>query len=158
MEAVTVKPEILTRPAFTLVGLYYRGKNQHQEIPQLWQKFGPRMDEVQHVIQPNIAYGVMDQYDEATGDFDYLAAYEVSRPADIPAGMTAKEIPTQTYAAFPCTLGTIRQAYAMIYQQWMPKSGYRRAQGPEFELYDETFVPDNPNSKMFLYIPVEPVA
>jgi AraC family transcriptional regulator len=150
-----MQAKIVRKPAFSVVGMSYHGKNQHNEIPQLWRSFGPRMGEVQHVAHPENAYGVMDHLDARTGEFDYLAAFEVTTIAEIAEGMTVKAIPAQTYAVFPCMLSTLRQTYAAIYQDWMPNSGYQRAGGPEFELYDERFTPDDPNSEMFLYIPVE---
>jgi AraC family transcriptional regulator len=151
-----MKTRIVTKPAFTVVGMKYHGKNQNNEIPQLWRKFGPHMHEVKHILQPNVAYGVMGNYEEATGEFDYMAALEVERTADVAEGMTAWTIPAQTYAVFPCTLDTIRETYDTIYQRWLPTSGYRHADGPEFELYDERFDTTNPASMMFVYIPIEP--
>ncbi len=60
----------------------------------------------------------------------------------------------QTYAVFACTLPTIGEAYDMAYQQWLPQSGYRHADGAEFELYDEKFNPQDPAATLYLYIPI----
>jgi AraC family transcriptional regulator len=150
-----MQPKIISKPAFTVVGMKYRGKNQHNEISQLWRKFGPHMHEVRNVRAADLAYGVMDNYDENKGDFDYVAALEVENATEVSEGMTALIVPAQTYAVFPCTLNTIRQTYDTIYQSWMPASGYQRATGPEFELYDEHFDPNDSSSGMFVYIPIE---
>ena len=40
------------------------------------------------------------------------------------------------------------------YQQWLPQSGYKRAIGPEFELYDEKFNPQDPASMLYRYVPI----
>jgi predicted transcriptional regulator YdeE len=38
---------------------------------------------------------------------------------------------------------------------WMPQSGYRRGDGPDFEYYDATFdVEDVENSQLYVYIPI----
>jgi predicted transcriptional regulator YdeE len=39
----------------------------------------------------------------------------------------------------------------------LPQSGYRRAHGPEFELYGEQFNPSDSNAMLHLYIPVTKV-
>ena len=106
-----MKPNLVIRPSFTVVGMKYHGRNQHNEIPQLWGKFGPHMHEVSHVVHPEVSYGVMDNFDKATGEFDYMAACEVSSLTDIAAGMALKVIPAQTYAVFPCTMASLKQTY-----------------------------------------------
>jgi AraC family transcriptional regulator len=111
VEETNMRPKIIVRPGFTVVGMKYHGKNQHNEIPHLWSEFGPRMHEVQHVVQPNVAYGLMGHYNEATGEFDYVAGYEVAGTADVAEGMSAQSVPAQTYAVFPCTLATLGQTF-----------------------------------------------
>jgi AraC family transcriptional regulator len=151
-----MQPDIVNRPAFTVVGMKYHGNNQHNEIPQLWGTFGPHMHEIKHLVHPEVFYGVMGNYIEATGEFDYVAAREVESATEIAKGMTVVNIPAQTYAVFPCTLRTIQKTFEMIDSSWLPTSGYHRVDGPEFELYDESFEAGNDNSPMFIYIPVEP--
>ena len=149
-----MQPNIVNRPAFTVVGMKYHGNNQHNEIPQLWGTFGPHMHEIKHLVHPEVFYGVMGNYVEATGEFDYVAAREVTSATEIVKGMTVVNIPTQTYAVFPCTLKTLKKTFDVI-ESSLPTSGYHRVDGPEFELYDESFEAGNENSPMFLYVPVE---
>jgi AraC family transcriptional regulator len=52
-------------------------------------------------------------------------------------------------------LPTLMETYRKIYQTWLPKSDYQRADGPEFEFYDENFDGSNPDSTMYLYIPIK---
>jgi AraC family transcriptional regulator len=155
MQPAKIEPNIVAKPAFTVVGMKYRGKNEHDEIPQLWRTFGPHMHEIKRAVSPAASYGVMDNYDEKTGEFDYLAACEVTGPPETSPGMTSKTVPSQTYAVLPTSLATIRRTYDEIYQEWLPKSGYDRAAGPEFEFYDDNFDSGNPDSEFYLYIPVE---
>ncbi|KPL00920.1 MAG: hypothetical protein AMJ91_02615 [candidate division Zixibacteria bacterium SM23_73_3] len=149
-----MEPKIVTRPAFTVVGMKYRGKNEKNEIPQLWEKFMSRAGEIKRRANA-FGYGVTDNYDEKTGEFDYLAGLEVQDASDVPEGMESWQVPDQTYAAFPCNLKNIREAFQQIYQQWLPQSGYQRADGPDFEFYDENFKPDQDKLDMFIYIPVK---
>ena len=149
-----MEPKIVTRPAFTVVGMLYRGKNENQEIPQLWQAFGPRMGEIVHASKEPIAYGVMDNYDEETGEFDYVAALKVDSAEDIPEGMLSWQIPESKYAVAACSLPTLHETFHELYHEWLPNSGYERAPGPEFELYDERFDNKDPHSELDLYIPI----
>ena len=147
-------PQFKSLETFTVIGLLYRGKNENNEIPQLWGQLMPRYDEIPNKVNPQFAYGVEDNFDEKTGEFDYLAGYSVSPGTKPPEGMSSWDLAARTYAVFPCTLPTIRQAFDHIYQKWLPASGYARVPGPEFEFYDETFSPNIPESVMYLYVPV----
>jgi predicted transcriptional regulator YdeE len=50
------EPKIVSKPAFTIVGLKYRGKNEGNEIPALWQTFMARAQPDQNVpSQPGSA-------------------------------------------------------------------------------------------------------
>ncbi len=149
-----MEPRFVSLPAFTLVGMTMRVK-PHGKVPgQLWDEFGPRMDEIQHVAGPAIAYGLTANMNMSTGEFDYMAGLQVSSTEDIPAGMAAYDVPAQTYAVFPCTIPTLRPVFDQIYGVWLPSSGYARTAGPELELYDETFDPREPASEFDVYIPV----
>jgi len=150
-----MEPKMISRPAFTVVGMKYRGKNEHGEIPKLWGEFMPREGGIKQKVNPHICYGVMGNYDEGSGEFDYVAGFEVESAADVPEGMVRWNMPEQSYAVFTCTLPTIREAFEHIYHTWLPESGYQRADGPEFELYDERFDPQDPSSEMYVYIPVK---
>ena len=149
-----MEPKIVSRPAFTVVGIKYRGKNEKNEIPQLWERFMSRAGEIKQRANP-FGYGVEDNYDKKTGEFDYLAGVEVEGASDVPEGMENWEVPEQTYAAFPCNLKEIKQAFRQIYHEWLPQSGYRRAHGPDFEFYDDSFKPDQGKLELFIYVPVK---
>ncbi|MGC1121768.1 MAG: GyrI-like domain-containing protein [Candidatus Methanofastidiosia archaeon] len=101
-EKGNMEPEIKSKPAFTVVGIKYRGKNENNEIPQLWFKLGPRINEIKHRV--GSAYGVMDNYDEESGKFDYIAGIEVDSSADIPEGMVSIDVPNRRtqFSRVPC--------------------------------------------------------
>ena len=146
--------KIVTKPAFTVVGLRYRGKNEHDEIKQMWGQFGPRIQEIQHRNPDPATYGVMYGYDEATGEFDYVAALHVDSASDLPERMVSIEISEAQYAVFTCTLPTLGPTYQAIHQ-WLEQSEYAHAGTPEFEYYGEDFDPENLDSLMSVYIPVK---
>jgi predicted transcriptional regulator YdeE len=153
-EYAQMEPKIVTKPAFTVVGMKYFGKNENQEIPQLWREFNPRCLEVINKVEPNECYGVCGDLDEA-GRFKYLAGYEVSAAEELPADMESWDVPEHEYAVFPCTIPTIGATYEYAHNTWLPSSDYQRSPTPDFEFYDETFDPQNPESVLYVYIPIK---
>jgi AraC family transcriptional regulator len=147
-----MEPKIVTYPAFTVVGMKYRGKNENNEIKQMWGELNPRIKEIQYISGP--AYGVCQDM-EADGVFEYVAGMQVSQVDKVPQGMVSWEVPEQKYAAFPCTLPTLGEAYEYAFETWLPQSGFKRAGGPDFELYDDEFEVDIADSTMYIYIPIE---
>jgi len=150
-----MEPKIESRQAFTVVGKLYHGKNENQEVAQLWREAGPWMEQIQGIANPEAAYGVMGNIDMDTGVFDYVAGLEVREDAPTPEGLERWSIPAQTYGVFTCTLPTLMQAFHVAYDTWLPRSGYRRVGGPEFKLYGPAFDPTNPGSEMEIWIPIE---
>lgn len=149
-----MEPKIVTREAFTVVGLLYHGKAQEGEIPQLWRALGAREHEIRDVVSYRVSYGLSANMDKETGEFDYLAAFEAKAGEDIPEGMVAWRVPGGTYAAFGCTLPTIADVFHHAHGTWMPQSGYVCGDGPEFEVYGEQFDETDPESVFEVYFPI----
>jgi AraC family transcriptional regulator len=149
-----MEPKIINRTAFTVVGMHVHGKNEQNEIPRLWQVLGPRVEEIKNMVPASPAYGISANMDTATGEFDYVAGFEVSSVEGIPEGMVSWTIPGGKYAVFTCTLPTLGDTFRHAYQTWMPQAGYRPAGSPEFEVYDEHFDPQVPESEFEVYIPI----
>lgn len=146
--------KIVEMPAFTIVGLKYRGKNEEDEIPQLWQALMPRAQEIEAMVELPVAYGISANMDEDSGEFDYVAGFEVSRATDIPEGMVVIEVPGGRYARFTTTLPNIGETFQNAYGQWLPAVGLKPSGGPEIELYDERFDSEDPSSEFDIYIPI----
>ena len=152
------QPEIVNRPDFKLAGLKLRTGNEQDEIKELWRQFGERAEELRGVAETLDAYGAIDNFDEEKGEFDYLASVMLRDGEEAPEGMEVWQVLAQNYAVFPTSLATLMDTIDAIYGSWMPGSNYRRAPGPEFELYGEAFDPADSDSTFHLYIPVEPLA
>lgn len=150
-----MKPKIVEREGFAVVGMRYHGKNENNEIPQMWGAFGPRMKEIKYVANPSVCYGISDNMDPATGKFDYIAGLEVSRAEDLPEGIVRWKIPGGRYAVFTTTLPKVGETFMYAYKTWMAESGCEATGGPDFELYDEDFDPQDPNSQFEVYIPIK---
>ncbi len=151
-----MEPQIVQKDGFSTIGMKSRCfMDQPNNIPQLWGELMGRMGEIEGIVEEGVSYGLMTNYDEASGGWDYIAAFSVEAAAPIPAGMEKTDIPAATYAVFTCTMPTIQETYDMIYQQWLPQSGYAHAPSPEFELYGPTFDANNPAAQFEIYIPIQ---
>ena len=49
-------------PSFTVIGMLYHGKNEHQEIPRLWEQFNLRSAEIESAINAEVCYGIADNF------------------------------------------------------------------------------------------------
>lgn len=151
-ESMTMEPEIVTKAAFTVVGMVYEGLNENNEIAEMWRLFTPRIPEIKNIVDG--AFGVCEPAAE-DGTFRYLAGMAVSKADQVPEVMQVWEVPAQDYAVFPCTLQTIGQTYKHIFETWLPGSGYTYVGSPDFEYYDETFESDVEGSVLYIYVPVK---
>jgi AraC family transcriptional regulator len=102
-----------------------------------------------------VTYGLIGNFDDASGEFDYMAGVEVSHSTGIPEDMDKWEVPEQEYAVFACELPNLIETLDLAYKTWLPESDFRRGDGPEFEYYGAEFDPEDPCSIMHVYIPVE---
>jgi len=150
-----MKPKIVRLPAFIVAGLKYRGDNKGDEIPLLWADLTPRVGEIGHRVEKACAYGVSANFDRDTGEFDYIAGFEVTQDADLPADMAAVHIPTQTYAVFDCILPNVKETFQRALDEWLPTAGYEWVEAPDFELYDERFDVTMGMFDMSIYLPIK---
>ncbi len=146
-----MQPQLITKPAFTVVGLRLHTKPQSPEIPALWDRFVPRMEEIRHGAEPHASYGIMTHNTEMT-ELTYMAGNAVTQVDELPAGMSRWDIPANTYAVFEATLTTIGQVFGYIHNTWLPTADYQQVDAPYFERYGEDFSPDHP--VLSIYIPV----
>jgi AraC family transcriptional regulator len=149
---MTAQPQLITRPAFTVVGLLLRTQPMSPEIPALWDKFVPRIGEIPHQTEGHVSYGVMGRFDQATGMFDYMAGNPVAQVDQLPAGMSRWDQAANTYAVLETTLAGIGETMDHLYSKWLPSSDYHPVDAPSFERYNEAFSPDNPVVE--IYVPV----
>ena len=159
MPDVTIK----THPAVSGVGLKYRGKNENDEIGQMWGAIVDRMEHIPSLVQPlNVGYviSVMDEAFESTGEFDYIGGYPVSaKAADLPEALIAFDVPAGDYAVITCPdLAGIQGAFDSLYNRWLPKSDAALdiSHGNFcFELYGEEFDLQAGKETFTIWVPVK---
>jgi AraC family transcriptional regulator len=148
-----MEPEFKSLPAFTIVGAHHRGETANAEIPALWQKHGFRLSQLES-SQPGVYFGLCDNFDCATRQFDYVAGVAIDPESATPEGYVRWEVPAQNYAVFSTTLPKLMETFHAIQSEWLPTSGKRHAGGPEFERYGPDFDGD-PSQPLTLWIPIQ---
>jgi AraC family transcriptional regulator len=143
-------------PALRLAGLkqHYTLETREQ-IPALWARFVPYLDAVPGRVSP-IDYGVILDSDEGQ-TFDYMAAFEVSLDAQLPAEFATLDLPAQKYAVFAHEghVSTLCDTIFGMFTQWLPESGYEATGQPDFfERYGEQFNPETGTGDLELWLPV----
>ena len=123
-------------------------------IPSQWQRFHQVIEDIPHRLG-KVAYGVCCNGDDA-GNFDYIAGVEGADFDDLPREFSRVRIPAQRYAVFTHTehISTIRRTVNTIWNHWLPTSGFKAADAPNFERYDERFDPMTGNGGLEIWIPV----
>lgn len=95
-----------------------------------------------------------------TDRFDYIAGVMADSDAPPPESMDKVVIEPQTVAVFAHRLTgqniniDIKPTLQHIFGTWLPNSGYRLAQGPDFEHYGERFDPMNKTGEIDFYVPI----
>ena len=161
---ISMTPEFVHRDSFAVVGLRGETTLADNRIPELWDRFFPRRGEIRHRIG-EANYGICEYSSpKFPGDvftdetrFHTIVGVEVSDTADIPEGMSLRQMQESEYAVFEHrgSLRRLRDTYDYIYGVWLPNSEYELGMSDDFELYDERFLGmDEEESLMLIYIPV----
>ncbi|MDF2835972.1 MAG: AraC family transcriptional regulator, partial [Paenibacillus sp.] len=162
-----MKPTIVRKEAFSLVGFEKYTYDGAASIHEAWDAFMSRSDEIPNVVHSAGTYGYEDYSRDfvlgtGTGDmpkFYYMAGKEVTSLADIPEGMSGKKVPAATYAVFrhEGPLAAMGRLYRHIYDKWLPQSGYDIDPNVcgDFEHYPLP-VTDPENAVVDIYLPLVP--
>ncbi|SDN66161.1 AraC family transcriptional regulator [Afipia sp. GAS231] len=149
-------PRFETSKAMLVAGIGDRINHQNNGagIPGQWQQFHQKSGDIPDRVG-NLAYGVCCNGDDS-GNFDYIAGVEVSDFSDLPREFSRVRIPEQKYAVFTHSehISTIRRTVNTIWNHWLPVSGFKAADAPNFERYDEKFDPVTGNGGLEIWIPV----
>lgn len=125
-------------------------------IPAQWQRFGPHIGHVPGQVDAGrVTYGVCCNSDDA-GNTDYLCGVEVTDFSALPKDFARVRIPAQRYAVFTHRehISTIRRTWHTIMNRWLPESGLRIVDAPDFERYDGKFDPVTGLGGVEIWIPV----
>jgi len=142
--------------ALLIAGLRVRYSNETiAGIPMQWQRFGPFIGSISDRIG-GMAYGVCCDFDES-GQFDYVCGVAVSSLIGLPAELSGVRIPPRHYLVF-CHRGHVSGIHATwqaIMNRWLPESGLRMANAPNFERYAEDFDANTGLGGVEIWVPIE---
>lgn len=157
-----MQPDITSIPAKKLVGMQTKMSLSDNKTTELWQRFMSRHREIKNALA-DVKYSVqvydpeMD-YDNFTPHtvFDKWATVEVSDYLDIPAGMEMLLLPGGMYAVFLYrgTPAAFHHMVQYIFGVWLPDSAYQLDGRPHFEVLDDRYRHDDPNSEEEVWVPV----
>ena len=162
-EPIMLQPKFVDHPAFKAAGIKGRfdSATRHQ-IGDLWNRFNDLVDNIHNAVAET-SYGICWPPESAEGAFDYFAAIEVTANVNLPDGIEAVVVPAQHYAVFtheltsPDVTENLWPTIQYIWERWLPESDYEYTGGPDFELYDDRFIiddPAGPRGSFDIYIPV----
>ncbi|WML46652.1 GyrI-like domain-containing protein [Neobacillus sp. PS3-34] len=151
-----MEPKFIKKDAFQVVGLEVHSSTA-KEFSHVWMQMDPRWKEIENRKDLNVSYGLI----EPTGgnmEFNYIVCAEVTGDVNIPEGMVLKTVPANDFAIFTHkgSLKNFAETWQYIYGTWLPQSGYKRAQGSEFEMYETSRFCGamNDESEIDIYIPI----
>ena len=151
-------PRFETGRAFLVAGIgerYNHADNGTAAIPNQWQRFHQKIEEIPYRVG-QVAYGVCCNGDDS-GNFDYIAGVEVADFSDLPREFARVRIPEQKYLVFTNDehISTIRRTVNTIWNHFLPQSGLKVADAPNYERYDEKFDPATGNGGLEIWVPVK---
>ncbi len=162
---------ILAERPLLLVGLDFFGDpfalsggwTEENEIGRLWKRFMAYLEahpqRIKHVVSEGVMYEVHVGHPETdeTGQREVFAGIEVTCLEDVPVELVVKALPAVEYAALTlCGEEIVSDWNQMIYQGWLPGSGYESAYDYLIECYDERFkgLEQIADSTLEVYVPV----
>jgi AraC family transcriptional regulator len=125
-----------------------------QTIPLQWDAFrelGPPPGAI-----PGVAYGIM--CGRVPDGFEYMTAMEVRDFTLLPPALARMRVVAQRYAVFEHRghVSGIQSTWNAIWNEWLPGSGFRNANTPDFERYDARFDPTSRAGVVELWCPIVP--
>jgi predicted transcriptional regulator YdeE len=148
----TVKVE--EQKSFHVIGLAVRTNNQQEaggqgEIPRLWQRFMQQdiAGKIPNRAGQNLIVVNTDYESDQNGEYTYFIGARVTSTADVPAGLTLKEIPSGSYAVLESEKGPAPVVLPKIWRQiWSMSAkdlGGERAFRADYEVYPPEYDPQN---------------
>lgn len=166
-----MEPRIIERGRIFLAGVSFFGDpftsagwTEENEIGRLWKRLesylAQNAAQLKNVKDFKVGYEVWgtDQETASKGEFDIFAGLEIETPDDVPVELLVKFLPATQYAVFTLEGEQISSDWPrLIYQEWLPTSGYEVAYQYNFQRYDERFkgLDRMEESVIDVYVPVK---
>jgi AraC family transcriptional regulator len=127
-----------------------------RDIPVQWDDFQKLGDLPGQVGKT--AYGAICGGDPQTQTMEYLCGVEVQSFDALPKELGRMRVPAVRYAVFrhEGNVAGIQSTWKAILSEWLPSSGLRTANTPDFEVYDETFDGKTGEGGVEIWLGVQP--
>lgn len=146
-----------TRPGMLLAGIrrHHAFADVPRDVPAQWREFNA-LGEIPGAVG-RTTYGVICGADTTRNVMEYMCAIEVASFDAVPAGIGRLRVPPDVqYAVFvhDGPIAAIGATWGAIWS-WLPRSGWRSANTPDFEVYDERYDPATGSGVVEIWFPVE---
>jgi AraC family transcriptional regulator len=161
---LTLEPEIYEQPELHLVGMRTRlfgidseKNNMAEKLPQLWDAFLPRLDDLSHRISDG-CYGVVRQAATNSDELEYWAVAPVAQIDALPQGLLSLRVPAAKYARFAHKgfVSNLNMTVNYIYSSWLLRAGLRHTYGCDLEFYGSEYEANSEKSVIYYSIPIAP--
>ena len=127
-----------------------------EEIPRQWDDF-QKLGELPGQVGKT-AYGAICGGDPQAQTMEYMCAVEVRGFDAVPKGLGRMRVPPVRYAVFrhEGNVATMQSTWQEILSKWLPSSGMRSANTPDFEVYDERFDGATGDGGVEIWLGVQP--
>jgi predicted transcriptional regulator YdeE len=127
-----------------------------RDIPRQWDDF-QSLGELPGQVGSK-GYGAICGGDPQVKTMEYLCGVEVRTFDGLPEGLGRMRVPAVRYAVFlhEGNVATIQATWQEILSKWLPSSGLRSADTPDFELYDERFDAQTGEGGVEIWLGVKP--
>ena len=155
----------LATPTFREVGTMliagirqYYTYEERGGIPAQWQRFS-HTSATSPAASAGSAYGVCMRVADDREGFDYICGVQVKSLDELP-----EELSRLAHSGAPLrgvraqgSVSTIGSTCAAIFGDWLPNSGFKRAEGPlmMIEHYDERFDPQSGEGGLEIWVPLQ---
>jgi len=153
------EPRLERRDAFPVAGIQVRDVMEQDVLMKLWMDFM----ELRHLIPDPVSpveYGISyygEDFDpETETGYYYLVAQEVKALDDLPEPLVGHTVPAGNYLVFEHrgSIHQIQNSFGYIFGKYFQNSKFIPARQDVFELYDERFAGESPDSVVEIWVPV----
>jgi AraC family transcriptional regulator len=157
-----MKAVIKILPEKKLIGKRIRMSFVDNKTAELWRSFMPTRKEIKNNLTDELfSMQVYDQLPDFKNfnphlSFEKWAAVEVANFDTIPDGMESYVLAGGEYAVFSYKgrASEASQTFHYIFGTWLPDSGYELDHREHFEILDERYKNEQPDSEEEIWIPV----
>lgn len=156
MPRIFTRPRIERKPA-----RIYAGPVQHYDmqtrsaIPAQWQSYNEVGLRAPTPAEDDY-YGVVFNFSQATGMFDYMCGQVLTADAALPDGFSSLKVAAGNWACFATTghISTMPAAWGEIMGHWLTQPGCTAREGPSIEFYPPSFDGMTGNGGYEIWMPV----